>query len=224
MLCIAATAPASGLTIDSFLLNIATTATFIAIPVLIAAGTSFLKISIVLGMMRSAIGAQDVPPSIVIYALSAVLTMFVMAPIAEESFIAVESTQNSSYNEPLSFERVKVIYEAAAPPLINFLKVNTSDSEKAFYMDLTDGNADENSLRILLPAFATNELVEAFLIGFLIFLPFLVVDLIVSVTLAALGLNMLSPITVSLPIKLLLLIAADGWHVILNGLLVNYGT
>lgn len=210
----------------SFLSNLGMTLAFAAVPIVIIAGTSFLKISIVLALLRSAVGAQDVPPTLVITALAAVLTMFVMAPVAEEMALAVESVSDTSdaVNDPLGFKRATAYFDAASPSLIRFLKANTSESETEFYMALAGGGADRDGLRILLPAFATSEIVEAFLMGFLIFLPFLVVDLIVSTTLVSLGFNMLSPSAAALPLKLLLLTAVDGWHLILNGLLMGYGT
>lgn len=210
---------------SSFLSNLGVMLALAALPVLIVAGTSFLKISIVLGLLRSAVGAQDVPPTLVITALSAVLTLFVMAPTAEDMFSAVESAQISATNEddPYGIEAARAVYNAASPTMRDFLNANTSDTEKSFYMDLSGGGAEKDSFRILLPAFATQEIVEAFWIGVLIFLPFLLVDLIVSSALVSLGFNMLSPAAVSLPLKLLLLTAVDGWHIILSGLLVNYG-
>jgi flagellar biosynthesis protein FliP len=217
---------AGGAEISSSLLsNLGIMSALAALPVLIVAGTSFLKISVVLGLLRSAVGAQDVPPTLVITALSAVLTLFVMAPVAEEMFFAAESAQVSAANkkDPYGIEAARAIYNAASPVMRGFLNANTSDTEKSFYMDLAGGGAEEDSFRILLPAFATQEIVEAFWIGVLIFLPFLLVDLIVSAALVSLGFNMLSPAAVSLPLKLLLLTAVDGWHIILSGLLVNYG-
>lgn len=212
---------------SSFLANLGMTLAFAAVPIVIIAGTSFLKISIVLALLRSAVGAQDVPPTLVITALAAVLTMFVMAPVAEEMALCIENVSDvpsDASDDPLGFKRATTFFDAVSPSLIRFLKANTSEGETAFYMELAGGDADKDGLRILLPAFATGEIIEAFLMGFLIFLPFLVVDLIVSTTLVSLGFNMLSPAAAALPLKLLLLTAVDGWHIILNGLLMSYGT
>jgi type III secretion protein R len=211
---------------SSLFSNLGMTLAIAALPVLLIAGTSFLKISIVLSLLRSALGVQEVPPSIVIFALSGVLTLFVMAPVAEEMVASANQVASAKDDavDPLGLTRMKAVYHAASPPLLAFLKANTSKTETAFYQDLAGGVADDNGFRILLPAFATSELIEAFLMGFLIFLPFLVVDLIVATTLTAVGLNTLPPAAVSLPLKLLLLIATNGWYIILNGLLVNYGT
>ena len=217
---------AAGAATPSFLSNLGVTVVLAAIPVILVAGTAFLKISIVLALVRSAVGAQDVPPTLVITALAAVLTAFVMTPVAEEAAASIETAAADTGGEvdPLGFHQAKRLLDAATPAFARFLKANTSATEIAFYQDLAGEGADENGLRILLPAFATTELVEAFMMGFLIFLPFLVVDLIVSTTLVSLGFNALSPTAVSLPLKLLLLTAVDGWHMILNGLLMGYGT
>ena len=201
-------------------------AVLLALPVLLVAGTSFIKIAVVLGLLRSAVGAQDVPPTTVITVLSAVLTLFVMAPVGEEMLRAVDTMPAvvPDSADRIGADEARALYGAASPPLLAFLDANTSDTEKAFYAELA-GNPDEtDGLRVLLPAFATEEVVEAFWMGVLIFLPFLVLDLIVSTTLAALGFSSLNPTAISLPLKLLLLVAVDGWHIIISGMIAQYAT
>jgi type III secretion protein R len=209
----------------SFLSNIAVYAVLAGLPILVITATSFLKISVVLAILRSALGAPGVPPTAVLTALAAVLTLFIMAPVGSEMVSAVESTAllADADKSPLGIEEAKALYSAASPPLLGFLEANTPADESAFFADLAGVPRDEAGLRVLLPAFATGELIEAFLMGFLIFIPFLVVDLIVSIVLLALGMHMLSPTAVSLPLKLLLFVAVDGWHILVNGLVVNYG-
>ena len=205
--------------------NLAVYAVLAGMPIIVIAATSFLKISVVLAILRSALGAPGIPPTAVLTALSAVLTLFIMAPVGAEMVSAVEATDllSDAETSPLGIEEAKALYAAASPPLLDFLEVNTPADESAFFSDLAGVPDDEAGLRVLLPAFATGELIEAFLMGFLIFIPFLVVDLVVSIVLLALGMHMLSPTAVSLPLKLLLFVAVDGWHILVSGLVVNYG-
>ncbi len=195
------------------------------LPILVIAGTAFIKISVVLAILRSALGAQGVPPTVVLTALSAVLAMFVMAPVVSEMQDAVSVLNEVPEDPPgrLGIGTLEALYYAVSPPLRDFLRRNASDGEVAFFSDLADINEEDHGFRVLLPAFAVGEIAEAFLMGFLVYLPFLVIDLIVAMVLASLGMPMLSPTAVSLPLKLLLFVVADGWHVILTGLLVNYG-
>jgi type III secretion protein R len=175
--------------------HLGTTALLALAPFAIIVGTSFAKIALVLNILRSALGAPGIPPASVITALAAVVSMFVMAPV-----------------------------DAAAPPLVDFLELNTPSGEVDFFLGLgADRAAAEPGLSVLLPAFAVSEIVEAFLIGFLLFVPFLVIDLIVSNVLLALGMHMTSPAAIALPLKLLLFVAVDGWHVLVSGLVVSYG-
>jgi type III secretion protein R len=217
---------ADGATVPFSAAGLAVAAAIAVLPILVIAGTSFIKISVVLAILRSALGAPGVPPTLVLTALSAVLTMFVMAPVASDMTDALATTTQTTRDsgDPYGLARLRHVYNAASPPLLDFLKRNATDGEVAFFADLSGDTAKvDHGFRVLLPAFAVGEIGEAFLMGFLVFLPFLVVDLIVAMVLASLGMPMLSPTTVSLPLKLLLFLAVDGWHVILSGLLVNYG-
>jgi type III secretion protein R len=210
--------------ISSMVSTLGVAALLAILPILIITATSFIKISVVLAILRSALGARDVPPTLVLTALAAVLTMFVMAPVGQEMVEAVSAVEMplKTEKDPIGLDRAKVVYRAASPPLRKFLKANAPKSEVKFYKELAGGKAHGDDLRILLPAFATGEIVEAFLMGFLVFIPFLIIDLIVGAVLLALGMHMLSPTAISLPLKLLLLVAVDGWHIILKGILVNY--
>jgi type III secretion protein R len=194
-------------------------------PFLVIAGTSFAKIAVVLGMVRSALGAPGVPPASVVTALAAVLSLGIMAPVAQEMADAAEGAARAGapQNDPLGIGEARAVYAAVSPPMLAFLEANTPPGEISFFRDLVaDDRGEARSLRVLLPAFAVAEMVEAFLIGFLLLVPFLVVDLIVANALLALGLTSMPPAVVSLPLKLLLFLAADGWHVLVSGLVVSY--
>jgi type III secretion protein R len=198
-------------------------------PFAIIAGTSFAKIAVVLGLVRSALGAPGVPPTSVITALAVVLSLGIMAPVASEMADAAEVAAEargagSGTGDALGIGEARALYDAVSPPMIDFLAANTPDAEVDFFRDLqADGSApDPRSVRVLLPAFALSEIVEAFLIGFLVLVPFLVVDLVVANALLALGMQSLPPAAVSLPLKLLLFLAVDGWHLLVSGLAISY--
>jgi type III secretion protein R len=198
-------------------------------PFALIAGTSFAKIAVVLHLMRSALGAPGVPPASVITALAVVLSLGIMAPVASEMADAAESVTRTADpaaapGDPLGIGEARALYDAVSPPMVDFLAANTPDGEVAFFRDLQpDGAAsDPRSVRVLLPAFAITEIIEAFMIGFLLLLPFLVIDLITGNALLALGLQTIPPAAVSLPLKLLLFLAVDGWHVLVSGLSISY--
>ena len=211
----------------SFGSHLGITAMIVVLPFIVIIGTSFAKIAVVLGITRSALGAPGVPPASVITGLAVVMSIFIMAPVATDIADSMEEYARNS--TPVEADRwgmneARSLADAAAPPLIDFLEMNTPAGEVDFFSDMagvTPGT--EPTLRILLPAFATSEIVEAFLIGFLVFIPFLVIDLIVANVLLSMGMHMTSPMAVSLPLKLLLFVVADGWHIIINGLVVSYG-
>ncbi len=212
-------------TSSPLLAHLGVTAVIAFLPFVVIAGTSFIKIALVLAILRSALGAPGVPPTSVLTALAAVLSMFVMAPVGAEMASALEVVANTpaAANDPLGLAQARQLYESVSPPLLEFLRLNTPSSETAFFVGLAgEIPTPEPGLRVLLPAFAVGEIVEAFLIGFLVFIPFLVIDLIVANALLALGMHMLSPAAISLPLKLLLFVAVDGWHMLLSGILVNY--
>ncbi|MDJ0764134.1 MAG: flagellar type III secretion system pore protein FliP [Myxococcota bacterium] len=201
------------------------TAGITLLPFVAIAGTSFIKIALVLAITRSALGSPSVLPTSVLTALAVILSMFVMAPVASQILTALESASANlpAIQDAFGFAQARALYNAASPPLIDFLRLNTPDAEIDFFSGLANGTAQPNpGLRVLLPAFAVSEVMEAFVIGLLVFVPFLVIDLIVANTLLALGMYMLPPMAIALPLKLLLFIAVDGWHVLLSGLIVNY--
>ncbi len=196
-------------------------------PVALVTLTAFLKIAVVLSVARSALGAPQVPPTSAVTGLAFLLTLAVMAPVAEQSWTAARS-------RPIAPGVVGTLATVAraAEPLRAFLARHARADDRRTFLDIsrrlrpvatagTDGVADSD-FSVLAPAFVVSELRRAFAIGFLVFLPFLVVDLVVANVLLALGLTQLSPTTFSLPFKLLLFVAVDGWSLLARGLATTY--
>ena len=196
--------------------------------------TSFVKIAVVLSILKSALGAPQIPPSQVITGLALILTLFVMAPTGERMFRAIEPELGQGANAELmsgkSVEALGMAAEKAKEPLRDFLLKHASSRDRGLFHAMAlrmrtpserSGITDRDFL-VLVPAFLASELRRAFEIGFLLFIPFLVVDLVISNLLVALGMHMLSPTTVSLPFKLLLFVLADGWQILLRGLVESY--
>ena len=200
--------------------------------------TAFVKISTVLQIVRSAIGAQQVPSNTVVMALATALTLVAMAPVGQRMFdrlvpIATQATGPEAARgkgPPETSALVERGVEAVREPLREFLKKNASEKERQRFV-LVAKNARPEAERagvgaedftVLVPAFVVTELTEAFAIGFLLYLPFLVVDLVVANVLLALGMQMLNPTQVSLPFKLLLFVAIDGWGLLAQALVAGY--
>jgi type III secretion protein R len=194
------------------------------LPAAVVMLTSFLKIAVVLSIARSALGAPQVPPSTVVTGLALVLTLLVMAPVAERSaaLARAEPSERGVAGSLAALSR-------AAGPLRSFLERFARPDDRATFLDVArrlrgpDAAAPaEDDLAVLAPAFVVSELRRAFTIGFLVFVPFLVVDLVVSNVLLALGLTQLSPTSVALPFKLLLFVAVDGWRLLARALALSY--
>ena len=191
--------------------------------------TAFVKIATVLQIVRGAIGAQSVPSSSVIMALSAALTLIAMAPVGDK-IIARAAPLWTAERTPDTVALVERGIDAVREPMREFLKNNASETERNRFLDVARRArpAEERAavgaddLTILVPSFVVTELTEAFAIGFLVFLPFLVIDLVVSNVLLALGMQMMSPTQVSLPFKLLLFVAIDGWGLLARSLVSGY--
>ena len=202
------------------------------LPFLLIMVTSFVKVAVVLSLLRTAIGAQQVPPSQVITGLAIVLSAYIMAPVATQTYdivqpILAEIEQGAAPKTMTSYlGRAK---EAGAP-LKGFLVKHADLAERDLLYELAlemrapqerEGLANDDFL-VLAPAFMLTELKEAFVIGFLLFIPFLIVDLVVANILLSLGMHMLNPTTVSLPFKLLLFVLVDGWYLVVKGLILGY--
>ncbi len=204
------------------------------LPFLLILLTSFVKISVVLSLVRSAIGAPQIPPTTVITGLAILLSAFVMAPVAERIWKEVRPVVDSSAgNDVASSKTAEAIVEAgtrAKEPVRDFLLAHAHKRDRVVFADMARrlrapadrASITDRDLLVVMPAFVTSELKEAFQIGFLLFIPFLVIDMVVSNILLALGMHMLSPTTVSLPFKLLLFVLVDGWILLSRGLLQGY--
>jgi type III secretion protein R len=188
--------------------------------------TAFTKIVVVLSLLRNALGLQQVPPNVVLNGIALVLTVYVMYPVGLQ--MQEKAAQVSKLGS--STESLLRAADAAKEPLREFLIKHSAPREREFFLStlrrgLEPARAQELSERdliVVVPAFVVSELAIAFQIGFLIFLPFLVIDLVVSNILMALGMMMLSPTTVSLPFKLLLFVMVDGWVKLAHGLVLSY--
>ncbi len=190
-------------------------------PAVLLTCTSFTKILIVLGLTRNALGLQQTPPNQVLAGLALFLSLFVMAPVL--------SAVNEAGVQPYLKGDVTAAkaFDSGVEPLKEFLLESTDDDELKLLVNVADRNLPRDradvSLPTLVPAFILTELKQAFIIGFIIFIPFLVIDIVVSGALMALGMRMMPPVTVSLPFKLLLFVMVDGWALVVRALLASYG-
>ncbi len=234
--------------------------------------TSFVKIAVVLSILRSALGTQQVPPNQIITGLAFVLTIFVMSPVVRDMYNAAGNVPET--RDIFSQASVRAIFDAAdrgKEPLRRFLARHAHERDRILFMELsarlnqneaqasapfaepaaaTPGEEAQqeaapdqaeqqppppapapqpqaapiasDSFQVLIPAFVTSELKEAFQIGFLLFVPFIIIDMVVANILLAMGMSMLSPVVISLPFKLLLFVLVDGWYLVVRGLVLSY--
>lgn len=200
------------------------------VPFLFMGVTAFVKISTVLQIVKSAIGTQNVPSNTVVMALATALTLIAMAPVGQRIFDRVSPIVAAHKPKDDSTVLVEKGLEAVREPMREFLKANASEKERARFLTVAKNARPEaerskvagDDLSVLVPAFVVTELTEAFAIGFLVYLPFLVIDLVVANVLLALGMQMLNPTQVSLPFKLLLFVAIDGWGLLAQALVSGY--
>jgi type III secretion protein R len=200
------------------------------VPLLLMAATSFAKVAVVLSLVRNALGAPEVPSGAVITVLAVILSAYVMAPVAAE--IAPRWTAVGAridLDDVLAGDSRAAVLDAlgaSKPPLAAFLARNAGKAERALFERLSGRagplRASAGDLIVLLPAFLITELKEAFQIGLLVLLPFVIIDLVVSNILLALGMSMLPPGALALPFKLLLFVLADGWYVLSEALVSGY--
>jgi flagellar biosynthetic protein FliP len=190
------------------------------VPALLMMVTAFTRIVIVLGFTRSALGTQQIPPNQVVIGLALFLTLFVMAP----TFTQV----NTQAVQPLLHNQIQAsqAFERAQGPFKDFMLKQVREKDLALFVKLSNKprpkNRSDISIGTLVPAFVLSELRTAFLIGFVIFLPFLVIDFVVSAALSSMGMMMLPPVLISLPFKLLLFVAADGWYLVVSSLVRSF--
>ncbi|BAR63312.1 type III secretion system export apparatus subunit SctR (plasmid) [Bradyrhizobium sp. YCK136] len=196
-------------------------APFVAITV-----TSYVKLVVVFGLIRNALGVQNIPPNMALNAIAILLSAYIMQPVAKAAYEAVRDKPIASQD----LRELETMVTLATEPVRNFLLKNASQRERKFYVNAARGLWSKedaaaimgNEFMILIPAFITSELEDAFKIGFLLFLPFIVIDLVVSNILLAMGMMMVSPMTISLPFKLFLFVAVNGWQRLIHGLIFSY--
>ncbi|MCL2102571.1 MAG: flagellar type III secretion system pore protein FliP [Syntrophorhabdaceae bacterium] len=190
------------------------------IPAILVMFTSFTRIVIILSFLRQAVGGQSIPPNPVIIGLSLFLTLFVMSPTV--------TTLNENSIAPYIENRITIVeaVQRAEDPLKTFMLRQTREKDIALFLKLSGEQVPETpselSMRILTPAFAISELKTAFEMGFLLFLPFLVIDMVVASVLLSMGMMMLPPVMVSLPFKLLLFVLVDGWNLIVGSVVRSF--
>lgn len=210
---------------QTYTLSIQTLLTLTALSFLPAAllmMTSFTRIIIVLSLLRQALGTQSSPPNQVLIGLSLFLTFFIMSPV-------LDTVYTDAYL-PLSENRISYLeaIERGAVPLRKFMLKQTREADIALFARMTKtanfASADDIPMRLLIPAYITSELKTAFQIGFIIFIPFLVVDMVVASVLMSMGMMMMSPVLVALPLKLMLFVLVDGWHLLLGSLVASFAT
>ena len=190
--------------------------------------TSFVKISTVLQIVRGAIGAQNVPSGTVIMSLSAALTLLAMAPLGSSIIERAAPLWEGKVKDTTAL--VTGLVDATRDPIRSFLHMNAAERERVRFWEVAKKARPEpdrasvgaDDFTVLVPAFVTTELYEAFALGFAIYLPFLIIDLVVANVLLALGMQMLSPSQISLPFKLLLFVAIDGWGLLSQALVAGY--
>ncbi len=191
------------------------------LPAVVLMMTGFTRIVIVLSLLRQAIGTQTAPPNQVLVGLALFLTFFVMAPVTERVY--TEAYLPLSENR-ISFE---VALERAAVPVKGFMLKQAREPDLALFSRIAKApkveRAEDLPMRVVVPAFITSELKTAFQIGFIIFIPFLIIDMVVASVLMSMGMMMMSPMMVSLPFKIMLFVLVDGWNLIIGSLLASFG-
>lgn len=199
------------------------------LPFLALLVTSFTKIVVVLGLLRQALGLQQVPPNMVINAMAIIVSLYVMAPV----MMHAGETLQDKLEGPASERRIEDlpdIYDSVSTPLRSFLLKHTGERDRAFFVrsasqlwtEEAARGLQEDHMLVLIPSFTLRELTAAFQIGFVLYLAFVVIDLIVGTVLLSLGMQMLSPTVISTPFKLLLFVAIDGWQRLIHGLVLSY--
>ncbi len=196
------------------------------VPFIAVIATSFVKIVVVLQLIRNALGIQQIPPTMTLHGLAIILTLYIMAPVGIQAF---DQLAGQDLKGMETTELVQVLSKAAEP-FRQFLDRYAAARHQEFFLETAKRlwppkvteNIDETHFLILIPAFTVSELTSAFEVGFLLYLPFVAIDLIISNILLAMGMMMVSPMTISLPFKLLLFVMLDGWTRLIQGLVLTY--
>jgi len=192
------------------------------LPAVILMMTSFTRIIIVLSLLRQALGTQSSPPNQVLLGLALFLTFFVMSPV-------LDKIHTDAY-QPFAENRINMTQalEKGSVPLRAFMLRQTREADLALFVKISNSeelqNPEQVPMRILVPAYITSELKTAFQIGFMVFIPFLIIDIVVASVLMSMGMMMLSPVIISLPFKLMLFVLVDGWHLLINSLVQSFYT
>ncbi|GAC43141.1 flagellar type III secretion system pore protein FliP [Paenibacillus popilliae] len=191
-------------------------------PAILVLMTSFTRIVVVLGFVRTSLGTQQMPPNQVLIGLALFLTLFVMSPtIGEINQVALQPYMQGEMDQTQALEQASI-------PIKKFMFSHTREKDLLLFMKYTQTEKpttyQDVPLTVLVPAFAISELKTAFQMGFMIFIPFLVIDMVVASTLMAMGMMMLPPVMISLPFKILLFVLVDGWYLIVKSLLMSFNT
>ena len=196
------------------------------LPTLVVCTTCFMKIAVVMSLVRNALGVQQIPPNIALYGLALILTAYIMAPIGSHIY-------ETTVQQPGAMRSVENLVNGAregAEPLRAFMVRHSKPEQRDFFVrsaqklwgpDLA-ADVKPTDFLVVMPAVLVSEMTAAFEIGFLLFLPFIVIDLVISNILLAMGMMMVSPVTISLPLKLFLFVAVDGWSRLIHSLVLTY--
>lgn len=190
--------------------------------------TSYTKIVVVLGLLRNALGVQQVPPNTVLNGIALIVSVYVLAPVGYEAAEAVKAHPQAG--GAIGIPQVFNFFEAGREPFRRFLSQHTHERERAFFLKSVHtlwpkaqaDTVERDDLVVLAPAFAMTELTEAFKIGFVLYLVFVIVDLVVANILLAMGLSQVQPNNIAIPFKLLLFVMLDGWSLLIHGLILTY--
>lgn len=190
-------------------------------PAILILMTSFTRILIVFHFLRQALGTQSTPPNQVVVGLTLFITFFIMKPVWNDIY---ENALSPYLDEKITYQKA---FENAQKPLRKFMLVNTREKDLALFVKSAKvakpKTQDDVSLLVLIPAFVISELQTAFIIGFVIYVPFLIIDMVVASVLLAMGMMMLPPVMISLPFKLMLFVLVDGWNILIGSMIKSFG-
>ena len=196
------------------------------LPTVVVVTTSFLKIAVVMALLRNALGVQQVPPNLAMYGMALILSAYIMAPVGNHMYEKIGNNPDATSN----VSNLVATVQEGAEPLRQFMLHNSHPEQRSFFVHTAQrlwgpelaADVSEKDFMVLIPAFMISELTAAFQIGFLLYLPFIVIDLIVSNILLSMGMMMVSPVTISVPIKLFLFVMLDGWSRLTQSLILSY--
>ena len=192
------------------------------LPTLVIVTTSFLKIAIVMSLIRNALGVQQIPPNLALYGMALILTVYIMAPVGNRIY-------ENTFQQPQAMKSIEGLVDGlrnGAEPLRDFMVRNSKPEQRDYFVNTArklwgaelSANLKHTDFLVLMPAFLVSELTAAFQIGFILYLPFVVIDLIISNILLSMGMMMVSPMIISLPFKIMLFVLVDGWTLLLGTL------